>query len=762
MTTSDKIARFILHHLGKLTVVLLVLMALIMAGTPGLKFSSDNQSFFGGDNQEFEDLQQLGDLYAGSHGLLFMIAPPDGEAFAAETLSALQDMTADTWQTPYALRVDSVANFTHSQAIGDEIIVEPLLDEVADITPEVIANFQKVVTGNTEIRNRLISDDLQTYGINLQVILPDEFEPARDEVVAYIEGMRSRWMDAYPGFDVRITGGLLGGLTLAQAARLDIVQLVPMAFLAVICLLLLFLRSFVAVASSAAVVITGTLATFGFAGHLGIELTAGTAISPLAVMVLTSASCIHLILSWYRALDDTDRQSALHQAISENLAPILVTTITTAIGFLGLNFAQSPPLQNMGNIVGFGLIIGMFAVFTILPLGLRLSHLKNSRKLLISNTLMRRLAHLAISRRRLWMVVFPVATVLSIIGIFRIGYDDNLIRYFDQRFQFRQDAEVIKDRLTGLDSLVFSFESPEDVGVFDANFLRDIDAFTTWLETQDTVVSVTSLTQIVKRLNKSMNGDDPAFSVIADTREANAQLMMFYELSLPVGLDLNSSIDVDRVHTRVSALQRTAHSDDIRNLAQNAESWMQENTPNTFARASGISIAFARISERNNSQILIGLIVVLFLVSLILMGTLRNLRMGLVSLAPNLLPAILAFGIWGFTFADVNLGSTVVTTMTFGIVVDDTVHFLMHYLQRRKLGRSVNDALHETFNVVGSAIIITSVCLATGFAIMASSGFAINQHLGALTAIVIGFALLADLFFLPALLCKTDKDAHHV
>ncbi|MEO0370189.1 MAG: MMPL family transporter, partial [Pseudomonadota bacterium] len=281
--------------------------------------------------------------------------------------------------------------------------------------------------------------------------------------------------------------------------------------------------------------------------------------------------------------------------------------------------------------------------------------------------------------------------------------------------------------------------------------------FTDWLEGQEGVASVAAITQIIKRMNKSMNEDDPSYNRIADTQEANAQLMMFYELSLPVGLDLNTQIDVDRIQTRVTAFVLADHSDDLRRLADDSAAWMAANTPATVAEPAGISLAFARITERNNLQMLLGLGVVLVMVSIILMATVQNVKMGVISLIPNLVPACLAFGLWGMTFQDVNLGSTVVTTMTFGIVVDDTVHFLMHYLARRKAGDAPRVALTHTYSVVGAAIIITSIALIVGFAIIAASGFAVNQHIGALTAIVIGFALLADLLFLPAVLLLCDR-----
>ncbi|PJE32532.1 MMPL family protein [Pseudooceanicola marinus] len=757
MSTSDRIAEFILRHLVKLTLLVLALVLGLGVGVSRLSFSADNTSFFGKDNQESRDLAELSQHYASASGFLIMIVPPEGEMFARPTLEALRDMTSDAWMAPYALRVDSPANFPHSRAEGDDILVEPLLDEWAEITPEVATRFREVASTSPELRNRLVAEDLTAYGIMLNVVLGGDFEARRAELLAYLDEMRADWAERYPGFEVHVTGDVIGGLTLAQAARDDIMTLVPVAFVLVLGLFLYFLRSPMAVMASAVVVLSGTLATFGFAGFLGIELTAGTAISPMAVMVLTAASCIHIILSWIRELDHLDGPGAVRHALAGNLAPVLVTTLTTAIGFLGLNFAEAPPLQDMGNIVGFGLLIGMLATFTILPLGLRMSRARGGDSLPLTVGMMRRLAELAIRYRRGWLAGFAALVVLSIFGIFRIGYDDSLVRYFDQRYEFRRESDEIRAHLTGLSNLQFSFTAPEGGSVFEPDFLRDIDRFTAWIEAQDNVVGVTSMTQIVKRMNMSMNGDDPAFARIADSREANAQLMMFYELSLPVGLDLNTMIDVDRLHTRVVVLLRSDHSHQIRDLGDRAQAWMAANTPATTARPAGISYGFSTVSERNNSQMLAGLLVVLVLVSMIMMATLRSLKMGLISLAPNLMPAIIAFGIWGMTFRDVNLGSTVVTTMTFGIVVDDTVHFLMHYLDGRRRGLAPRPALHDTFRVVGSAIIVTSICLAVGFLTMATSGFAINQHLGALTAIVIVFALLADLMFLPALLLTLDR-----
>jgi len=753
MTVANRITGAIFRHNRIAVILFLGFITVLAAGIPRLHVSMDSSSFFGPDNLEYIDALKIGDTYAAPNTVLLMVVPPRGAAFAPETLRVLKQMTDDAWQMPYALRVDTAINHMHTFAQNDEIFVEPLLDEFAEITPEAAARFGALAIASDGLRNRLLSENAQAYGIAINVVLPDDdHDEASNDVEDFVSQLKTRWRAAYPEWDVRASGGLMGNNLLGRVAVEDIVFLVPLALVAVVILFMLTLGSVRAVVATLAVLTCATVATLGFAGWINMALMAGTAISPLAVMVLVSTSCVHVILSTIRLAEQGTQANPFQQAIENNLAPVTISHLTTAFGFLCLNFAPSPPLANMGTMVAFGLVIGHGAVFILLP-GL-LSHHPPTQagRLMVSGIQMRRLAGWVLRHSRLWLVLYAVAGALALVGITRIDFDDNVIRYFDQRYELRQDSDAIADRLTGLETLQFSFQAPEGVSVFDPEFLRAIDRFGVWLADRPNVVAVASLTDIIKDLNRSMGGDDPLNHTIAPTQQANAQLLMFYELSLPVGMDLNVIMDVDRTQTLLTATVRANHSAVTRSLAQEAETWLAQNEPRIATRAAGYGIAFARISKSNNAQMLYGFVTVLCLVSLTMVITLRSLRMGVISLVPNLVPALLAFGLWGLTIGDINLGSTVVTTMTFGIVVDDTVHFLIHYLRSRRRGIELQSAIEETFRVVGSSIMLTSISLIIGFTIMAASGFSINQHIGILTAVVIAFALLSDLLLLPAIL----------
>ena len=144
-------------------------------------------------------------------------------------------------------------------------------------------------------------------------------------------------------------------------------------------------------------------------------------------------------------------------------------------------------------------------------------------------------------------------------------------------------------------------------------------------------------------------------------------------------------------------------------------------------------------------------------ISLIILLILRNVKLGFISLIPNLLPAIMGFGIWGYLMGEVTLAVSIVTAMTLGIVVDDSVHFMMKYSEGKKMGKSAEDSVRYAFNNVGMALLITSIGLVIGFAILAQSGFKPNKDLAALSAITLTCALFVDFLLLPPLLIWFDK-----
>jgi predicted RND superfamily exporter protein len=270
---------------------------------------------------------------------------------------------------------------------------------------------------------------------------------------------------------------------------------------------------------------------------------------------------------------------------------------------------------------------------------------------------------------------------------------------------------------------------------------------------------VNSITDILKRLNKNMHADQADWYRLPQARDLSAQYLLLYEMSLPFGLDLNNQINVDKSSTRFVVTLEILSTNEMLALEQRAKNWLEKNTQHiTSSIGSGPSIMFAHIGKRNIKSMLIGTTVALILISLVLILAFRSIKMGLISMIPNLIPAAMGFGLWGILVGEVGLALAVVTGMTLGIVVDDTVHLMSKYLRaRREQNLDTFDSIRYAFKTVGRALIITSVVLVAGFLVLAFSSFKLNSGMGLLTAIIIALAIVADFFLLPPLLMKLEE-----
>ena len=325
--------------------------------------------------------------------------------------------------------------------------------------------------------------------------------------------------------------------------------------------------------------------------------------------------------------------------------------------------------------------------------------------------------------------------------------------------EFRQDADYAEANLTGMNNFEFSLPAAESGGISEPEYLETLERFSAWYRTQTDVMQVNSIADIMKRLNKNMHADDESYYRIPDSRELAAQYLLLYEFSLPYGLDLNNQINVDKSASRVTITTRDVATKELRALIATGEQWLRDNAPEYMhVNAASPTVMFAHISERNIKSMLGGSFLAVLAISLILAFALRSVKYGLISLIPNIVPAVLGFGFWSALYGEMGLSLAMVSGMTLGIVVDDTVHFLSKYIRaKREKGLAGAEAIRYAFHTVGKALAVTTVILAIGFVILGMSSFRMNSWMGQLTAIVIVFALIADFILLPAFLLVVDR-----
>ena len=258
----------------------------------------------------------------------------------------------------------------------------------------------------------------------------------------------------------------------------------------------------------------------------------------------------------------------------------------------------------------------------------------------------------------------------------------------------------------------------------------------------------------MKRLNRNMHGDDDAWYQTPQDRELAAQYLLLYELSLPYGLDLNDRVNIDKSATRVTATLAQSTTAETKVFFNNVDQWQKANWPAYMhSDPTSAAVMFTYISQRNLENMVVGTIVAVIAIALIMMFALKSVKLGLLSLLPNGLPILTTFGAWALLVGTVGFSIATVASISLGIIVDDTVHFLSKYVRARdERGISFEDSIRYAFRNVGIAIIVNTTILSAGFFVMTTSAFKLNVDLGLMTILSIGFALILDFLLLPALL----------
>lgn len=753
--------KFVIDRPVVVIIVCLLLVFIAASGASKLVFKSDYRVFFGDSNPQllaFDDMQKT---YNKSDSVDFVIVPKDGKVFTPDVMQMILEVTHDSWQTPYSTRVNSITNFQHTYAIEDDMVVEDLFTEDDEKTLEKLQQIKKIAIIDPLLVDRLISRQAHVTIISTTVQLPG-VDPTSEvpEVVSFMRTLKAKYKTRYPDVDIYLSGIVMMNNSFAESSLKDAKSLIPFMFLVIIALMILLLKTISGTLAMVVIIIASIASAMGLAGWAGLFLTGPSATTPTMVMTLAVADCIHILSSqFYEMRRGTEKREAILNSLRINFQPILLTSVTTAIGFLSLNFSDAPPFNDLGNMVATGVMLAFFLSISLFPALLSLLTFKVSKQPESHIDYMDKISHFVVKHRSKLLPVSSILIIALVVFIPKNELNDDFVQYFDKSMEFRKATDFMQENIRGLTVIFYSIKTGESSGINRPDFLAVTENFTQWMRAQPETDHVLSITDTIKRLNKNMHGDDKNFYKLPETQDLSAQYLLLYEMSLPYGLDLNDQLNVDKSGLRLMVTYKNVTSTQLLEMEQRAINWFAENGQSYTVEAASPNLMFAHIGQRNIVSMLGGTSLALILISMLLGFALKSVRFGLISLIPNLAPAGMAFGLWGIFVGEVGLALSVVTGMTLGIIVDDTVHFLSKYLHgRRDKGLDSTAAVHYAFTSVGRALWITTLLLTVGFMVLAQSNFRLNSDMGLLTAVTICIALLVDFLFLPPLLMLLDKD----
>jgi predicted RND superfamily exporter protein len=766
---AENWARFIIKY--KWFVLLFtIVLAMGLASQGKMEFDGDYHVFFSESNPELEAFDDLQDKYTKDDNIILVLAPANGDVFTRENLIAIEELTADAWNTPYSSRVDAITNFQHTSAVGDDLYVDDLSYQSEKKTDIEIEEIREKALKEPLLVHRIINEKGSVTAINVTVRLPGEDMATEiPEVTVFTRSLIENFKKDHPQFEVYTTGLVPLNTAFFESSQNDLMLIVFM-LLVVVLVTLLLTRNIFATLATLFVVLFSIISAVGFIGIMGIKLTPPSSVFPTMILTLAVADSIHILITMLQKVrkEGMDKKSAIVESMRLNFMPVFITSLTTVIGFLTMNFGDVPPFWDLGNITAFGMTMAFLYSSTTLPALMAIFPIWKKDNVLVAKEKKMdwytRLGYFVVKQPvRITFISLTIIAGLTYLATLNV-FNDEFVEYFDDSVEFRRDSDFINDNLTGFYNVEFSVGSGESGGINNPEYLKKLNQFEDWLNEQPEVVHVNAFSEVARRVNRSMHGDNESYYKVPDIREEAAQFLLLYELSLPFGLDLNNQINVDKSESRVTATLKNISSVEMIAFSDRSEQWLKDNTPKPM-HSLGVSptMMFSKLGFRQADSMFKGNIVALILISLVLMLALQNFKLGLISIIPNVAPVLVGFGIWAIFKGQINTGMVIVFGMTLGIIVDDTVHFMSKFLRaRRELGYDAREAVIYAFETVGRALVTTTIVLLAGFSVLSTSSFALNSYMARITVIIIFSALIIDFILLPALLILASKKSEAV
>ena len=372
-TTKDSFATnfgtWVVNHKWRVLLLSLIVIFTAASGARFLSFITDYRVFFSPDDPKLIAFEALQNTYTKNDNVLYVIAPKNGQVFTRKTLDSIELLTKEAWQTPYSIRVDSITNFQFITADGDDLIVRDLIEDSLSLSDKDLQLVKTIALNEPLLVNRAISPSAHVTGINVTIQLPEKKGGGLvPEITEFSRNLAEKIKAQNPELDIYLTGMIFMNNSFQESSQKDMGTLVPLMFLIVILVVGLLLRVISGTVATVIVIFLSILAGMGLAGWLGIKLTPPSASAPNIILTLAVADCVHILVSFlYNMRHGMEKKAAMIESIRINFQPIFLTSITTAIGFLSMNFSDSPPFQDLGNIVAMGVIAAFFLSVTTLP-----------------------------------------------------------------------------------------------------------------------------------------------------------------------------------------------------------------------------------------------------------------------------------------------------------------------------------------------------------------------------------------------------------
>ncbi len=741
-------------------VVLIPLITFMMtASLKNLEFEGSYRIWFAKESKILKNYDNFRAVFGNDDAVTIMFTDEDG-IFTPKALETIENITQKLWETHYIARVDSITNYQYVHADPenpDDVLVEDFIENPTNYTKEQLAQKKAIAVKEDIIVGRLISKDAKSTMIVGRMTPKAGDDPEvsfklRDAVLEIIKPEEEK-----NGYKFFLGGGPVINCSFIEIAQHDGGTFTPAVIVVAMLLMFSIFRKFSSMFASTIVVVFTFLIVLSIQVLLGFKLNNFTANVPVFVVAIGIADAMHLLWIYTMARKKgMNNHDSIHYSVKKNFLAIFLTSVTTSIGFASLGISAVVPIQTLGIATASAAVLAFLLTILFVPAFLAILNPKIKADTNIQEANNHPIAvwyTQFLAKNAKYILLFSTLVFIALgIGIFKANVDSNTVKYFKEDFPFRVAVNEMQDKLTGPMSYEVVVDSKAKDGIKDPKFLHTVEQFYSELYAKyPDVRHISSLMDIVKTFNGIMAGSKS----IPNNQDLIAQYLLLYSLSLPQGMEINDKMDIDERLLRVSvSVNLVETSKDLEQTAWIKNWW--EKTPYS-AVVNGQTVMFAHMQHDVTATLINSITLAVVSISLVMLLIFRNWRMLPIFIVPNILPIALVVGVMGWLHIDIDMGVAIAGAIIIGVAVDDTIHFMVKYIEARKRGDNLEEAMKYVLSYAGSSIIFTTFVLSIAFLVFVFSNFNPNYHFGIVTASALVIAVLVDLVALPALLMLIDK-----
>jgi hypothetical protein len=768
ITIQQNFARlgdWIYCHPKKVLIGTLVLAALCCVSLGSLRIDTSNESNLDKTHPDVLAYHEFHKRYGFEEALVVMIKTP--EVFDFEFLKTLMAFHQEIEENTYNFdRIKSLASVDVIYGDDDGLVVDNL-ELTFPETAEELETFKQRVMDTPTLRDNFISKngDYTAVYVYQKPFSPDLYKGKPQPFTSfdqhkYVESVRDV-VAKYEGddFQVTLSGGPLIGDTLLSKIAIE-TPIFAVASNLVIFLLLYFLfRRFTAVILPILIIDISLASTLGMMAFFDVALSSFSQILPAFILTVGVCDSVHFLSIFFQHYNKhQDKRAAISYALGHTGMPILLTSATTAMGMLSFALADIIPIADLGLFAALGVFIVFFNTLFMLPALMAMVNIKPSleknRMIEKSQVLLAAIGRLGWQKPKTIISIFAIVCIGAIYSVSQLRFQHDPVKWLPPEQELPVSIELLNNEFYGSIAIELLLDTGIDNGIKTVEFQQRLDSFNekalAFEHDGVAVGSSRSIVDTLKQVNKSLQGNDDAHYTVPDTDELVAQELLIFEMS--GGKDLEEWITNDGQGARITMLAPWRDLIHYSNYLDELEAWVTEYFEG-FAEITytGVVYLLAPIQKLAIESMAESYVSAAFVITLMMILTL-GIRLGLLSMIPNLLPIVVGMGMMYVFKLPLDLYSILIGSIAIGLVVDDTVHFLNSFQMFYKETGNAELAVMKTLETTGNALLFTTVLLFCGFGTYLFSTLISLNDFGIITSTIVVLALLADILLLPAIL----------